>query len=440
MRNFLCVFLMILISTGISAKTLTYNNLETVNLNDMGIPADERAMNTLIVSGNKVFGATSGDKCHIFRFDPSAKEIKILATVKGPNTILKGLVLDGDTIYAGTMFTKRQLWREGRRRGGTYELEDANLYQIDKSLNTGHLYKITGINGENPKMEDLGIPVEGQGIYTMTVDSKRGLIYGLTYPAGRFFIYNIRTKETEVITFGTTYTYVSNHAVHIAEVVNDLTSFTPGEGEFNNKIVAKSMHVMSDGTLYTSGWKGQIIKYDPTVGNPQDRFSVVGYIPSVPGRQYWNRIDEIIEQDGMLYMGSSDGYIFRFDPKTDTIHNFGKPIRAIEVIGLAVSSIDGNLYGINGGDLDGISRFWCFDTRERTFEVDYPAVKALKGRPIGDIVCTADGTIVIAEAHRAGNLVVITPGEQLSSSIMMESCMSELLITVNGERLHNSIR
>ena len=30
-----------------------------------------------------------------------------------------------------------------------------------------------------------------------------------------------------------------------------------GEVEFDNKLVAKVMHVMPDGVMYTSGWKGQ---------------------------------------------------------------------------------------------------------------------------------------------------------------------------------------
>ena len=326
-------------------------------------------------------------------------------------------VLDGETMYVGTMLTKRQLWWEGRRRGGNRELEDANLYTIDGSWKTGHLYKINGIDGEKPEISDLGIPVDGQGIQTMAMDTDRGLIYGLTTPAGRFFVYDIAAQTTETITFGTTYTYVSNHRVHLVEVDKDLTDFTIGEGEFKNKIIAKAMHVMSDGSLYTSGWDGRIVKYDTTVAKPLDRFSVEAYIPSVPGRQYWNRVDEIVEIDGILYMGSSDGYIFRFDPATGDIINYGKPIRAIEVMGITQSTLDGNLYGINGGGLDGISRFWCMDSETRGFEIDYPAVNAFRNRGMADIVCTSDGTIVMAETDRVANLWVLTHGEPKAGTV-----------------------
>jgi outer membrane protein assembly factor BamB len=392
-------------------KLMTYNQLEVVNLRDQGFPADERSTNALITVGNKVYGATSGDKCHIFRFDPHTKTVTSLATIEGPNTILKGMVLDGSTLYIGTMLTRSQLWWEGRRRGGKYEELDANLYQIDDSWNTGHLYRITGITGDHPEITDLGIPVKGQGINTMAIDAKRGLIYGITYPLGRFFIYDIKSGKTETITFGTTRSQVSNSMVLFAEVTKDLTDFIPGELESMGKLPARAMHVMSNGILYTSGWDGCILKYDPSIAKPEDRFSKAGYLPCVPGRQYWNRLDEIIERDGKLWMGTSDGYIFCFNPATNEVQNYGKPIRAIETMGLAFSSKDGQLYGLSGGDLEGVTRFWAFDPAVHAFEVDYPAVQGFAKKPMSDIVCTEDGTMVIAETGRVANIWVLSPGK-----------------------------
>lgn len=393
-----------------TAGTLTYNQLETLNMRDFGIPTDERSTNIIIPAGSSIYGATSGDRCHIFRFDPSSKKLSDLAVIDGPNTVLKGMVRDGSTLYVGTMLTRRQLYIEGRRRGGKLEELDAALYPIDKSWKTGHLYRITGADGASAKIEDLGIPVEGQGIQTLAIDAKRGLIYGLTYPMGRFFIFDIKTGKTETITFGTVTADVSNHMVGVVEVTKDLTDYLLGEVESGGKLVAKAMHVMSDGTVYTSGWKGEIVKYDPTVALPLERFTTVAEIPAVPERRLWNRIDEIIEHRGKLYMGSSDGYIFRFDPVTHDIENFGKPIRAIEVMGMTVSPLDGRLYGISGGEEEGISRFWSMDISKGTFDVNYPAVKKFNLKPMADIVCLDNGTIVMAETERIANLWVLTPG------------------------------
>jgi streptogramin lyase len=405
-----CIFFFSVLSS-LSAEPMTYNQLDTVNLRDLGIPADERSTNVLIASGKTVYGATSGDVCHIFRFDPKTKTLADLARIKGPNTVMKGMVRDGSTIYAGTMLTKKQLWWEGRRRGGAYEEPDAALYTIDSTWNTGHLYRVTGIDGTNPKLEDLGTPVPGDGIHTLAMDSRRGLVYGITYPGGRFFIFDTKTGKTEAVTFGTAYSIVSNSMVNFVEVTRDLTDFTPGEVEFNGKFPARAMHVMSDGVLYTSGWDGRIIRYDPAIAEPSKRFTAVAWIPCVTGRQYWNRVDEIVERDGMLWMGSSDGYIFRFDPKTNRVENYGKPIRAVDTMALAFSTRDGALYGLSGGDAEGVSRFWSFDPSKRTFEVDYPAVRGFRRQPMNDMVCTADGTMVMAETDRVANLWVLSLGE-----------------------------
>ena len=394
-----------------SAKLYTYNQLDTVNLNDLGIPADERSTNILIPAGKVAYGATSGDRCHIFRYDPASNQMKDLAVVDGPNTVLKGMVRDGSTLYVGTMLTRKQLWWEDHRRGGKLDELDANLVTIDNTWKTGHLYRITGADGNSPKLEDLGVPVEGQGIHTLAMDSKHGLVYGLTYPAGRFFIFDTKTGKTETITFGTTAAHVSNHMVGVVSVTKDLTDFTLGEVESYGKLVAKAMHVMPDGVLYTSGWEGQIIKYDPAVAKPRDRFTVIATIPCVPERQYWNRIDEIIESKGKLYMGTSDGYILRLDPVTKEIENFGKPIRAIEVMGMTVSPLDGKIYGISGGDEEGLSRFWSLDPEKGVFEVDYPAVRVFNRKPMADIVALDTGALVMAETERVANLWVLTPGK-----------------------------
>lgn len=394
------------------AKTLTYNQLDEVSLRDQGFAADERETNVLIAVGDVVYGVTSGERCHVFRFDPSSGLVTPLGTLPGPNTVMKGMVVAGDSIYVGTMQSERQIWLKVREDDPAFAIEDVNLVPLDESFHTGHLYKVSGISGDGPELEDLGVPVPGQGIYTMAADESRGLIYGITSPNGRFFIYDTSTGKTQATSFGTTYTTVSNHMVGYVTVERELVDLTPGEGEWNNRLIPRAMHVSADGTLYCSGGRGEILKYDPNVLDIQDRFSAIGAIPSVPGRQYWNRIDAIAERDGLLYMATSDGYIVRLDPSTNEMENLGKPIRAIDVMGMAFSPLDGRLYGVSGGELEGMSRFWACDVDKGTFEVDYPAVKVfMNRRPVGAVVATKSGALVISEAFRVANLQVLTPGE-----------------------------
>ncbi|HIJ64948.1 MAG TPA: PQQ-like beta-propeller repeat protein [Candidatus Hydrogenedentes bacterium] len=403
----------ILFTTGLVwAKTLTYNDADVVNMRELGIPADERETHVLRTDGDVVYGATSGDQCHVFRFDPAPKTLDVLATIPGPNTVLRGMVLDTDAIYVGTMLTKRQLWLKVREADPTFDPEDANLLPIRDTYHTGRLYRIRGVKGDSARLEDLGVPVEAQGIHTMAIDTARGLIYGVTYPNGRFFTYDIKNGHARDTAFGHTYATVSNHRVGIVEVQRELADLVPGEGEWNNRLVPRAMHVIADGSLFTSGWDGQLLKYNPSAEDIQRRFSAVGYIPSVPGRQYWNRLDAVTERQGKLYMGTSDGYIVRFDPATRDFENLGKPIRAVEVMGMVFSPLDGRLYGVSGGGLEGMSRFWCCDVEKGTFEVDYPALPVFPNRRrVGDLVCTKDGTLVISEASRVGNLWVLNPGE-----------------------------
>ena len=394
------------------AKTLTYNQLDEVSLRDQGFAADERETNVLIAVGDVVYGATSGERCHVFRFAPSSGSVTPLATLPGPNTVMKGMVVVGDSIFVGTMQSERQIWLKVREDDPTFAIEDVNLVPLDESFHTGHLYKVSGISGDGPELEDLGVPVPGQGIYTMAADESRGLIYGITSPNGRFFVYDTTTGKTQDMSFGTTYTTVSNHMVGYVTVERELVDLTPGEGEWNNRLIPRAMHVSADGTLYCSGGRGEILTYNPKVPEITKRFSAIGAIPSVPGRQYWNRIDAIAERDGLLYMATSDGYIIRLDPSTNEMENLGKPIRAIDVMGMAFSPLDGRLYGVSGGELEGMSRFWACDVDKGTFEVDYPAVKVfMNRRPVGAVVATQNGALVISEAFRVANLQVLTPGE-----------------------------
>ena len=42
---------------------------------DAEMEADARETNVLVASGRYVYGATSGDACHVFRFDPATAKI-----------------------------------------------------------------------------------------------------------------------------------------------------------------------------------------------------------------------------------------------------------------------------------------------------------------------------------------------------------------------------
>jgi hypothetical protein len=79
---------------------------------------------------------------------------------------------------------------------------------------------------------------------------------------------------------------------------------------------------------------------------------------------------------------------------------------------MAFSPLDGMLYGVSGGESEGMSRFWACNVDRGTFEVDYPAVEVfVNRRPIGAIVATKSGALIMADAFRVANLHMLTPGE-----------------------------
>ena len=46
------------------------------------------------------------------------------------------------------------------------------------------------------KFDDLGIAPDREGILSMNMDTARGRIFGLTWPTGRFFRYDLATRAT----------------------------------------------------------------------------------------------------------------------------------------------------------------------------------------------------------------------------------------------------
>jgi hypothetical protein len=87
--------------------------------------------------------------------------------------------------------------------------------------------------------EDLGIVHDNEGIITMNMDTRRGLIYGLTWPTGYLFRYDVTKKE-----------------------LKNTGPFT-GKGELgiglDFRVICRSIVIdPEDGTVYLTNAEGQI--------------------------------------------------------------------------------------------------------------------------------------------------------------------------------------
>ena len=133
----------------------------------------------LLLDDGWVYGSTkatwSGVNCHIFRTNSEKVEHVLNLTSKFSQqtsitdiTVGKGNVLIGSTSTSNEIFDDKSKKYEGGR-----------LFSFNPA--TKHL-------------DDFGVIAPGQGINCITVDSLRGIIYGITYPAGHLFSYTIKTR------------------------------------------------------------------------------------------------------------------------------------------------------------------------------------------------------------------------------------------------------
>jgi hypothetical protein len=123
----------------------------------------------------------------------------------------------------------------------------------------------------------------------------------------------------------------------------------------------------------------------------------------------------------MLYGGTSDGYLFRFDPKKLTVENLGKPLMQSRIRGL-VFSRNGKLYGV-GGDDDEMARLFSYDPARGTYEI--LGILDVNRRPfyswrayvIDAMAIGLDDTIYLGQAERKSKLYLYYPEPRAPASV-----------------------
>ena len=154
------------------------------------------------------------------------------------------------------------------------------------------------------KGESLGLAPNGEGILTTAMDTKRGLIYNLTWPSGHLFRYDVNKKE--MTNFG---------------------AFT-GKGESTKedeyRVICRSIAIdPRDGTAYLTNAGGDIKRlragsdFVETVKGDNMRKDYFGkYEVSSAGSMAYNwRQVFWYSPENMFYgVHGNSGYLFRFDP------------------------------------------------------------------------------------------------------------------------------
>jgi hypothetical protein len=264
----------------------------------------------------------------------------------------------------------------------------------------GHVLKYTPHNEDDQQIPiekplpttDLGQPIPGENIFALTIDRNANAIYGLTAPNTHFFEYSIASGK--FIDFGV-----------VAKTVPE------GEKFQKDKMMSRMLVADLQGDVFASGENGSFFKFDPKTQKLEE---LLIQAPAVPGREPWTEVDAfLLDPTGVIYGGTSDGYLFRLDPESLTVTNLGKPLNQYRIDGL-VRGPSGRLYGV-GGDKDDVARLFSYDPSTGAYDV--LGFVDVNRRPyytwqayvIGAMASDRNGTIYIGGDERISKLYLFYP-------------------------------
>jgi len=159
------------------------------------------------------------------------------------------------------------------------------------------------------KFEELGLAPKGEGILTMNMDTRRGRLYGITWPSG-YFIYRDLAKP-EVRNLGT-----------FAEQGEN------GKGPTYRTLCRSLVVNPEDGSAFFSTGDGAILRYRydtdsvETVQGEDLKKDYFGlYDPTSPGHMGYNWRQTIWHApDKSIYaVHGNSGYLFRYEPAVNRI-------------------------------------------------------------------------------------------------------------------------
>jgi hypothetical protein len=354
----------VVLQTRIDARDLGYAPLDL-------IPNGESGITSLTVAPNGyLYGATSGKQSHLFVLIPRHGYVQPLGAIPGATAVTNAVAVSasGD-VYIGTS-------PEGHLLKCTPHDQRNQAIQIGKPL----------------LVTDLGPAVSGESIFALTIDRKADVLYGLTSPNTHFFEYPIATGK---------FTDLGVVAKKIPE----------GEKFEKDKMMSRMLAVDQKGNVFASGENGAFFRFDP---KEQKLEELPIHVPAVPGREPWTRVDVfLLDPSGVIYGGTSDGYLFRLDPEKLTVSNLGKPLNQYRIDGL-VRGPDGKLYGV-GGNEEEMARLFSYDPSDGTYnllgfvDVNRRPYYTWQAYVIGAMASDAYGTVYIGENERISKLYLFYP-------------------------------
>ncbi len=350
--------------TRIDVRDLGYSPADIIPDGESGITSLSRAPN------GDIYGATSGARSHLFVLNPQHGYVIPIGVIPGTTSVTHAVVIsEKGQVYIGTSPTGHLLEYSPR------DLDAENI-EIGKAL----------------PCTDHGAPVNGESIFALTIDRKANKIYGLTFPNGHFFSYSIATQRFDNLGI--------------------LAKAAPAGEKFEHeKMISRMLVADGQGNVFASGEDGYFFEFSAKSQTVQ---KLAIHAPAVPGREPYTRVDAFLTgPSGIIYGGTSDGYLFQLDPDTLTVKNLGKPLNQYRIAGLAWGP-NGKLYGAGGADSE-MARMFSYDTLTGFYDllgfidVNRRPYFAWQAYAIGDIVSDDRGTVYLGENERISKLYLFFP-------------------------------
>jgi len=330
------------------------------------MPADESRITALAPAGpHRLFGATSGERCHVFLYCSEPRE---------------GVVIDLGVIEEATTLRNRLV------------AVDRSTACVATDLAPGRIIKCSAGNWHNDciqewwhapgEFEEIASPIPEEGIACIVYEPESNRIVGLSSDTGTLFTVDPETGQADVV-----------------GEVDEVHHFSP-------------TLVACGGSVYGAGALGRIFCYRPDA-SPAIRHLDVS-IPAVPGRAVYARVDSWAEDPttGIIYGGTAaDGILFAFDTVRETMRSLGNPTKATRIPAIAVGN-DGVVYGTSGED-GNIGYLFAYDSRTGSLEnlgIPLATMEIRRyGYEFGAAATGANGEIYLGENDRGGCLFIYFP-------------------------------
>jgi len=387
-----------------------------LQLRDLGypqvnmIPPNCSAITSLVTAtSGKIYGATSGDVSYLFVYDPKINKVRHLGKLTGHQGVYHSLVIDGaGHLYIGTgKNVLEQVEISSQTGTGTYAIINSLWNDVKRQYDGykgGHLLRYdlkkhdskAYLPDRDCPVVDLGVPVGGDGIYALTIDEDRNIIYGLTYPNGYMFKYEIRGKKFS----------------NLGETNKEIVFHGP---ERDWRTLPRALVCDDSGKVFTSGSGGFLHYYKPgdkslTVTDikiPGEYYPVQAY-KGYPTVEYFAK-----DSNGLIYGASCDGYLFSFEPNEMKLSNLGKPRMTRRIRALTLGG-DGKVYMIAGERIEPC-RLFCYDRQCGSFSdlgviaVDRSPYYSWRADQFECMTTGLDGTVYMGESDRRAHLFLFLP-------------------------------